>query len=257
MFFGIARKAAALIAWCALAAACASEAHAAVAFDAYSTNGAIVTTANPISWTHTPVGAPRAVIVSCVQETDTGDTIGTVTYGGMTMADVSLSPANNIGQTETGVVHTFFLGSSIPTGAQTVSAANTGSTDRQCFCVTLTAANDTSVVTTGKIDQLANGSVTGTLSLGGVSAFAMVTGYSGVGSAGITIPLAGWTLRADVDAGVNVFVVFTYDTVASADVTYGVTQSAGTDETLVLGVAVRENAGGGSAVPSRLLLGVF
>ncbi|HUW56670.1 MAG TPA: hypothetical protein VMZ92_08550, partial [Planctomycetota bacterium] len=86
----------------------------AVAYDAGSTSGY---ESNP-SWTHTPSGTPRGVVVWTVSAS--GDNCSNVTYGGVSMTEVTGSP-NNKSSGEGIRVQCFFLGSGLGTGAKTVS----------------------------------------------------------------------------------------------------------------------------------------
>src|SRR5574342_58248 len=94
----------------------------AVALDATSTK---TLTTGSSTWTHTPSGTPKGVLVVIV----TNEIIasGSMTYGGVNMTHVSESPARSVGS-EDGSVHIFFLGSNVPTGAQTVSFTAPGAT---------------------------------------------------------------------------------------------------------------------------------
>jgi len=91
-----------------------------VAFDAVTIFPATEATGN-FSETHTPAGTPRGVIVLINQEETVGsDEVTSVTYGGMPLTEVPLSPVINT-QGEGGVVYGYYLGSSVPAGAQTVA----------------------------------------------------------------------------------------------------------------------------------------
>jgi hypothetical protein len=86
-----------------------------------ATSSSTGTTAGP-SWTHTPSGTPNGVLVFIVQLSD-GDDISGVTYGGVAMEEVSGSP---VIRTADGAVYAYFLGSGVPSGAQTVTATVNG-----------------------------------------------------------------------------------------------------------------------------------
>lgn len=93
------------------------------------------------SFSHTPVGTPRAVIVGVV---DNGTTLVTaVTYGGVALARVD--SATDTGG-ENGCCDLWFLGENIPTGTQTV--AITGAHD-ECYVATFTADADTEIAAVG------------------------------------------------------------------------------------------------------------
>ena len=119
----------------------------AVAFDAVAIPSAALYTAT-FSWTHTPVGTPKGVAVIIVQEKAT-DQVSGVTYGGVAMTRVR-SDVRTV--TEAGRVYIYFLGSSIPTGAQTVQVTLTGTEDTNAVSLTVTATGDTAVDTSAGAD---------------------------------------------------------------------------------------------------------
>lgn len=222
----------------------------AVAFDAFSTIGQ---TTGDMSFTHTPVGAPKGIIVYIVTN-GVNITVSGVTYGGVAMTQAANSPVTNV-TGELGSTHCYFLGSSIPTGAQTVSIDMLLGTEVSfAGCVSVTASNDTSVVTTGTVlnDNLLNPSVT--LSLGGVTSFCMLGAWSGQNNPASLLPFTSWTSRATVDFGVESGCIFTYDTIGSTDVAAGYTASA--DDVALHAIAIRENAGGAVTVKTLAALGV-
>ncbi|MCB9610512.1 MAG: hypothetical protein H6716_28240, partial [Polyangiaceae bacterium] len=88
------------------------------------------------SWTHTPTGTPRGVIVFVCHYYASSSV--TVTYGGIPMNEVALYRSGSW------LAAAFFLGSGIPTGAQTV-AVTTPATYVKGVAVTVTADRDTVV----------------------------------------------------------------------------------------------------------------
>ena len=219
----------------------ASCVEGAVAFDAFtsSTGGT-----GDYSYSHTPVGTPRGAIVHVIVN---GLAVGItgVTYGGTSMTEVAESPATN-STGELGSTHTFFLGTSVPAGMQTVAVdATLGTEVSVSGCVTLTADQDTSVVDTGVVISNNQVDPSVTLSLGGVSCFAMIGAWSGIGNLTMA-PLTGWTDRFEHDFGNQNGLIYTYDTVGTSDVTAGYT--AGGDDVALHAIAIRENAAvGGTA----------
>ena len=215
----------------------------AIAFDAFS-NSAQGT--GNLSWTHTPVGTPRGVIVGIIQVTGgpaPSDQVSTVTYGGTSMTEVAGSPLAQSGG-EPSMIHMFFLGASIPTGAQTVAVTVTGANQKIACAVTVTAGQDTSVVDTdATITSTSQANPSATLALGGITCFCGEVFQSGQNDpTGIT-PLTNWTARMENDFGTEQGACYTYDTISSTDVTMGWTQSA--DDACCIGIAVRENAAPG------------
>lgn len=116
-----------------------------VAYDTSSAAAAIGT--GNLSWTHTPVGTPKGVIVFIVQTGGITDEITSVTYGGVSLSAVSGSPLFVNAGAEDGTVYAYFLGSGIPAGSQTVAVNvdGTGSI-KDAVCTTVTAATSTTAV---------------------------------------------------------------------------------------------------------------
>lgn len=215
----------------------------AVAFDAFT---AIANGTGNLSGTHTPVGTPRGVIVSVVGTVET-DTVDTVTYGGSALAQVALSPITTGGATEQGFSSVWFLGTSIPTGAQTVAITVTGAGAKVLDCVTLTAATDTAVQDTTTISSSSVTNPTATLSLGGNSCFCMEAFYTGASDPANFGANANWTVRREFDFGTDCAGGYTYDIVGTTDVTMGWTQT--TEEAAGLGIAIKESAAAGLSIP--------
>lgn len=216
---------------------------ATIAFDAFSTSGG---EADP-NWTHTPTGTPRGVVV-CVVYGSAGSISG-ITYGGTTMSIIA-NVNHNTG--ETAQVGCYFLGSSVPTGAQTV-AVNLGGGLGQGYAFTYTAAADTEVVdsdATINSDSLANPSVT--LSLAGHTSAALIVFGSGQNAVTGVTPLTGWTAQGEQDNGTQVAGEYTYNTIGSSDVTAGWTQTA--EDAVAVAVAVSEVGGTPTPCSSRIAL---
>jgi hypothetical protein len=119
----------------------------AVAHDASSeshtgTTGSTAETS--FSWTHTPAGTPRGVVVFvCVH--GAGGIISSITYGGAAVTAVSGGEAADTAG-EGGACTAYFLGSSVPTGAQSIVVNRTNNaTIVYAAAVTVTAAGDTDV----------------------------------------------------------------------------------------------------------------
>ena len=113
-------------------------------FDATALSAALTSSG---SYTHTPVGTPRGVIALVIQAVndEIQVTDGDITYGGV---NVPLVHHEQRGSGEQSLVSLFFLGSGIPTGAQTVNV--TFSTDlninTRVRTYTVTGTGDTEVV---------------------------------------------------------------------------------------------------------------
>lgn len=213
-----------------------------VAFDAFSSSAA--GTGN-LSWTHTPVGTPRGVIVLVVRTGD--DPEGpSVTYGGVAMEQTSNSPVINL-VNEFGVVQCFILGSGIPTGAQTVVVNTVGTNaTKRAVAITVTAATNTEFVSERSVSSgsLANPSVV--LGLLGRTCFVAEGFFSGQNAPADITPLTGWTSMLEHDFGTKTAGWYRYNTIGSADVTTGWTQTA--DDAVMISVAISEVQAGAALV---------
>lgn len=192
----------------------------AVAYDVYSYANAETTAA--FNWTHTPTGTPRGVLVFISQETGTTDEVSGVTYGGTAMQRVGFQTC---GTTEPGAVYAYFLGAGLGTGAKSVAVSVSGSTYNRCgYAVTVTAAGDTNC--SAKQPYSGTDNISFTLAMGAVTAF-VAEGFIAAPNAPTgTTPPTGWTSRAEFDHGVMIGGLYTYNTVASDNVTTcGLTES--------------------------------
>lgn len=203
-----------------------------VAFDAYT-----VLSGSPgnMSALHTPVGVPRGILVSVLDLTAENPSI-TATYGGVTMRKVAGAPLIKTAA-EAGAADWWFLGSGIPTGAQTVfvGVGGAGGT-KGARCYSLTAETDLEIVDIGIIssDSAANPGVT--LALGGRTAWAAIAFLSGQDAVSGVAPVADWTADEEIDVGVMTAGWYHYDTVGSTDVVAEWTQTA--DDAIAIAVAV-------------------
>ena len=118
----------------------------AVAHDASSESHSTGNSTNEasFSWTHTPAGTPRGVLVfTYVSGTGPPDDALSVTYGGVSLTPVSGGRATDTAG-EPGDCKAWFLGSSIPTGAQSVVVnRNNNANPMVAHCVTVTADTNT------------------------------------------------------------------------------------------------------------------
>lgn len=95
------------------------------------------------SWTHTPVGTPRGVLVLVFNLSSSTDTVSSVTYGGTALTAVTGGRAVDTAG-EAGSCKAYLLGASVPTGAQSVVVNRTNNADvMYAVAITVTAAADT------------------------------------------------------------------------------------------------------------------
>jgi hypothetical protein len=204
----------------------------AVAFDAFSS---VAEGTGNLSWTHTPVGTPRAVRVDIVENGGTNG-VSSVTYGGVAM---ELVAANAKTSGEAGTVVTYFLGKNIPTGAQTVSVTVSDAVAKRAGAITLTASGNTcwtaADVSVGS-DSLANPS--STLNLLGKTAFVSLALHSGMNAVTGITQTTGWTSRLEHDFGNQTAAWYTYNTISTANVACGWTQTA--DDAVMVALAITE-----------------
>jgi hypothetical protein len=167
------------------------------------------------------------------------------------MAQASCSPKT--GSNGLGALWVFFLGSSIPTGAQTVAVTASAQT-KAATAITLTGAADTELVDCDNtIDSASQADPTVTLSAGGRDVFAALTFISGHSSPGSTSPFANWTARQEHDYGSDVGGVYSYNTIGTSDVSAGYTATA--EVAVMIAVAVSEVAAAGDVCPALYVIG--
>lgn len=219
-----------------------------VAFDAATSFSKALDSATTASTTHTPTGTPRGVLVLLVHNSNSGnDSVSGVTYGGETLAEVTNSPLLKT-TGETGGCYAYFLGTSVPTGAQTCEITTTAFTGVRATVITVTADADVEVNATDagiSSDSVLDPSAV--IALGGVESFVAMAAFSGEGVDTNVAPLSGWTSRDEFDFTPSLALAYTYDTVGTADVTYGFDSTA-SDDALALAVALSEVSGGGSTI---------
>lgn len=181
--------------------------------------------ANDPSHTHTPVGVLRAVYAVVWTALGT-DIISAVSFGASAMARVAASFKNT---GETGGVYVYFLGVSIPAGAQTVSCTTSGTNQAQILTIGFTAAYDTEIVTsdaTISSDSVADPSVT--INPQGREGPAYIAFVSGQDAATGTAPTAGWSSLLETDAGTQIWGLYGYtlSTLGVTSLAAGWTQTA-------------------------------
>jgi hypothetical protein len=207
-----------------------------IAYDSFSSSAAGTGT---LSWTHTPVGTPRGVLVFIVQA-GSADQISAVTYGGVSLGRVAfLSHPTAVFS----AVYAYFLGASIPTGPQTVEVTVTGGNTRRAGAFAVVAPTDTAVVDFETIlsDSLADPSTV--LGVTGRTVWAAISFYSGQDAVTGITPLTDWTDTLEHNFfGSESCGWYRYNISDTADVTAGWTQTA--DSVAAIAVALAEVAVG-------------
>jgi hypothetical protein len=175
---------------------------------------------DPVTLSHAATGTPKGIIGFVALQANAAK-VGAATYGGTAMTLVAELFNSSGGHTAV-----FFLGNNTNAGTQTFSVAAAGYFGNTVLGVqSLNADADLEII---DWDTVSNDSVDDpsvTLSLGGRSAYVALTGAFGL--AGInTDPLSGWTSRTEQAVGAVYNLIYTYDTIGTADVTAGVTTSS-------------------------------
>lgn len=209
-----------------------------VAFDAQSALNTFTTTN---SFTHTPVGTPKGILVLIAEAVGVTDVISTVTYGGVGLTQIQYLAGT--GFAEPGGAYIFFLGGpGIPTGAQTVAITVTsGTTVKVAWCVSVTALQPTtSVSASGTVGNtsLANPSIT--LGTGGSFAgFCAAVLFSGQNApASITAGANFTLLTATTDFGNQSAVAERANGLTGANVVAAFTATA--DDVVMAAIALTE-----------------
>lgn len=139
-------------------------------------------TSDPYEFTHTPNGTPDGVLVAVAQAVTAAPHAQSVSYGGQALSQVVAASCTS---GEQGHVSLWFLGTGVPSGAQTVSVDLDSATadDIEVCCVTLVSndGEDLEVLTSAAISNTATGTNgTTTLSYGGREGMAFSVHFSGL-----------------------------------------------------------------------------
>jgi hypothetical protein len=193
-------------------------------------------TTDPHTWTHAPVGVPRAIVVAIVHGPLSTDFASTVTYGGVSMTRIVRATDT---ATEPGAAELWFLGASIPTGNQTVSVDLTSATteDIQFVSMSWTGGANTEVIDFGSISENA-ANPQDTMVYSGREAVSVSAIYSGVAAPSNLSLLTDMTAVHDHDFGAFVSRVDRQTAAGSTDFTIG--YSSGADDVAFVALAFAE-----------------
>lgn len=204
-----------------------------------ATSGLSFSSANfDLVHTHADTTTVRGVIVLICQN-GAADEVAGVTYDGVAMTEVAGSP-NTKATGEPGAVYCYFLGSGIPQGSPktaTITVTGGATLIKRATVVTISGDSDMEVIdvdATINSDSVADPAVT--LSLGGRAAFCCIAFHSGHDQAGAISQLTNWSSLAEVDFGSQVAGRYRYNTIGTADVTAGWTQTA--EDATAIAIAV-------------------
>ena len=211
-----------------------------VAHDNVTESAVWTTTPDPFKFNHIPVGTPKGIMVFIMHRTSNSDQITAVTYGGVSMARIQTAA---LGGGEQGRSYVYFVGASIPTGEQTVSIDHTATTnDKMAFCVSVTAAADTSVIDSD-IVQAVQTNPQVTLDSGADSALSYCGIWTGLPAPTDLTVITGMTnlgAGAQGDFGPNATRVDRETSVSTGTFTIGYT--GGSDEQCLVALAIKEEA---------------
>lgn len=205
---------------------------------ALDSSGSPASSTGNFSFTHTPAGTPRAIIIGIIQDVGSGDEVTAVTYGGVPVPRIgSVFKATG----ETSSVYVYHLGAGIPTGPQTVAVTvDFVASNKRVVVWALTGAKDTAVINVQTVvnDVLQDPLVT--LQLGGNSAWCAIVFNSGQNLVASIAPLASWTATLTQQWAGNTKTGggFRYNTVAAVDVAAGWTQAS--DDAAMVAIAIIE-----------------
>ena len=227
----------------------AGPALAAPAFDAASE--ATAGTGN-LSWTHTPSGTPRGVKVYVSQDAAFSDQVSSVTYGGVGMTRIEFAARDG---TEDGAVYLYFLGASIPTGAQTVSVTVSDAATKTAHAVTATASADTAVEDSSQTTGDAADPSLDVTTAGGLTTFCTSGAFSGVGAPSNLLEDTDMTRMNSHDFGVT---ITAWDRITTNPTggTVNFSWTAVSNNFAIAAACIKEQAAAGAAAGGMLLLGV-
>jgi hypothetical protein len=214
-----------------------------VLYDAASIDDSAIAAGGDLSWTHSPSGTPKGALVFVVAYFSGGtsaDEITSVTYGGVSMTEVSASP-QVLASTEDFAVHAFFLGSGVPTGNQTVAVTTSASNASQQvgYCVTFTADSgyDTAVEDADFVNSTSASNPSVSLTIPSGDAAVVIGIATGAGTAGISAAGSHTQLyETDLTSRVAALHRRTNNLTADGAATY----TASADEQCAIFVAVKQ-----------------
>lgn len=221
-------------------------------FDALTRNNR-TGNSDPTTFTHTPVGTPKGVILVAMNVNSDTDHYVAATYGGVAATPILSLPRAGASN---GHLKVLYLGSGIPTGAQTVSFDWDSATtdDIELMCITLTAAGDTEVVDSDSSNQTsANPSVT--MNAGGRVCAAYGFMIHGADDPATVVENANMTVVQEIGKGTASWVSHRQTTPSRDDFTFSYTAASDAHTLGVITIAEVANVGDTTFVGSRQTTG--
>ncbi len=206
------------------------------------------TSSSSFSWTHTPVGTLAGIV--CFSFTNFSvDIVSAMDYGGVAMTAVSGGYAVDTA-TEPGDTKAWFLGSSIPTGAQTITVTRTNNaTSVYAACHAVTASTDTEIYLPGIVLLQNNGTFAEqNVDDGspGTDSLRIAGTHSGNSSQFIPGASSTWDTGATIDYGVRVDVTVRETTPGQGSRPVGFSYGT-SDDRAAVHLAIREIPSGSSS----------
>lgn len=199
----------------------------------------------PITVSHTATN-PKGVLILVNQRAPATDSIGSVTYGGVAVPEVTGTTTDSpilTTNAEPYALHYFFLGSGVPSGTQDAVITPTAQAGRLVTVMTFDGANDLEVNDLELLLDTVAANPSATFALNSIESLVVETWGSGWSAVGNVAPLTGWTEQSEFDLGANVSGVYSYDTIGTSDVTCG--YSASSDDVSLAAISITEVTGGG------------
>jgi len=221
----------------------------ALGLNATITESVRTATTDPYTFNYTPDATPRAIALSITHGTSSTDHVLTVTYGGDSMSEIVRATDT---ATEAGASELWFLGTSIPTGTQTISVdlASATTDDIQFVVWSLTAAADCEVIDSDEINENA-ANPTVTLQKGGREGFCVCSMYGGGAAPGGTLA-AGNTLGPTEDHTAFYSQTCYETTIDTADHTIG-WSTLGTDDLAFVAMCIAEIVPPAAPIPDVVM----
>jgi hypothetical protein len=179
------------------------------------------------TWTHTPSGTPTGCIIGVAKNNSSGSA-SAVKYGTANLSRVTGAPWEKLTGTDF-EVDWWIAESGIPSGAQTCSVTLDGNALHQCVCYTfVSTSNAIAFVATDGISSDSVQSPSATFNRNSTTSFLAQAFCTGLNNAGWYAPWSGWTSTIEYAPGASRSMGFyKYDTIDSANVTYGYNHNAG------------------------------
>jgi hypothetical protein len=205
-------------------------------------NSTVALGGEPVTLSHAASGTPKGIIGFVALQANQAFVTG-ATYGGTAMTLVTELFNGSGGHTAV-----YFLGNNANAGTQTFSVSASGFFGNAFLGVqSINGDANLEIIDWDTVSSASQDDPSVTLSLGGRSAFAALTGAFGL-DASNTTPLTSWTSRTEQTVGAAYNLIYTYDTIGTADVTAGVTTSSA-NAVRMIALAVGEVAASGPSIP--------